>query len=100
MLLAASYLHFPPAMSNLAFAVYLGTGIFTRHLIAISFDAYRLLIVTLTSILLLPTSLMLGKTLKGMWRFSLALYFMSWNSPSGGVKVTILSELNLVKFTH
>lgn len=27
-------------------------------------------------------------------------YFINSNSPSGGTKLTVFSELNLVKFTH
>lgn len=33
-------------------------------------------------------------------RLKIQAYFINSNSPSGGTKLTVFSELNLVKFTH
>nr|GMD98310.1 hypothetical protein PoMZ_10739 [Ipomoea batatas] len=47
-----------------------------------------------------PNSLIVGNTRNGRFTPSVIRYLISSNSPSGGTKLTVFSELNRVKFTH
>jgi len=65
-------------------------------ILSLKFD----LTVTLISILVLECSFTIGNTLNGTVTFSVVRYFISSNSPSGGIKLIVLSLSNFPNLTH
>mmetsp|Transcript_60320 Transcript_60320/g.143364 ORF Transcript_60320/g.143364 Transcript_60320/m.143364 type:complete len:262 (+) Transcript_60320:299-1084(+) len=96
---SGSYLALPAAVVAVTLAVLGGRGMRTMTLRPVTL-LYCAFTFTLISSRVRPISLTTGRTLKGRLMFSDTRYFISTNSPSGGMKVTALSESNLPSFTH
>lgn len=84
----------------LHFAVLFGTGIWTITFNPKSWAAKTLLIVMLISNLVLPCSLITGRTLNGKLIPSWQRYLINSNSPSGGMNVTTFWVSKVAKLTH
>ncbi len=72
------------------------TSIFCPINVPLKFDFNM----TLTSIFPFPVSLTIGMTRNGRLMSLVVRYFISSNSPSGGMKLIEWSESNLLNFTH
>mmetsp|Transcript_7376 Transcript_7376/g.20113 ORF Transcript_7376/g.20113 Transcript_7376/m.20113 type:complete len:266 (+) Transcript_7376:2223-3020(+) len=98
--LCGSYTAFPALSWNLARAVCIGTGISTTQRAVLTFEAYSERILTVTSIRVLPCSVISVVALNGRWMPSVTRYFASSNSPSGGTKLRIWLSLYRPRLTH
>mmetsp|Transcript_19252 Transcript_19252/g.37477 ORF Transcript_19252/g.37477 Transcript_19252/m.37477 type:complete len:261 (-) Transcript_19252:155-937(-) len=96
---SGSYLALPAAVVVVHLEVLGGTGMRMMMFRPVT-ELNCALTLMLISRRVRPSSLTIGCTLKGRLMFSLTRYFISTNSPSGGIKVTARSLSNFPSFTH
>mmetsp|Transcript_4492 Transcript_4492/g.9971 ORF Transcript_4492/g.9971 Transcript_4492/m.9971 type:complete len:242 (-) Transcript_4492:645-1370(-) len=80
--------------------VFFGTGTLITTCVANSFSEKLAMTLRLIEHLVCPSSCTAGISRKGMFTLSLTLYLISSNSPSGGMKVIVLSASNFPNLTH